>query len=110
MPGAEWLVYLVVIAAISLMVIVHESGHYFMARAFGMRVLRFSIGIGPAIFKYQRKGSPTIFQVCVVPFRLRAGRRDEPDRGDRQERSRPVRQQERVRAHRDHRRRLAREL
>ena len=68
MPGTEWLVYLVVIAAISLMVIVHESGHYFMARAFGMRVLRFSIGIGPAIFKYQRKGSPTIFQVCVVPF------------------------------------------
>jgi regulator of sigma E protease len=68
MPGAEWLVYLLVIAAISLMVIVHESGHYFVARAFGMRVLRFSIGIGPAIFKYQKKGSPTIFQVCAIPF------------------------------------------
>lgn len=68
MPGTQWLVYLVVIAAISLMVIVHESGHYFVARAFGMRVLRFSIGIGPAIFKYQKKGSPTIFQVCVIPF------------------------------------------
>jgi regulator of sigma E protease len=68
MPGTEWLVYLLVIAAISLMVIVHESGHYFVARAFGMRVLRFSIGIGPAIFKYQKKGSPTIFQVCAIPF------------------------------------------
>ncbi len=68
MPGTEWLVYLVVIAAISVMVVVHESGHYFVARAFGMRVLRFSIGIGPAIFKYQKKGSPTIFQVSAIPL------------------------------------------
>ena len=56
------------ILGISLLVIVHESGHYFAARAFGMRVIRYSIGFGPTLFKYQPKGSPTIFQVAAIPF------------------------------------------
>ena len=56
------------ILGISILVIVHESGHYFAARAFGMRVIRYSIGFGPTLFKYQPKGSPTIFQVAAIPF------------------------------------------
>jgi regulator of sigma E protease len=48
--------------------IIHEAGHYFVARAFKMRVTRFSIGLGPSIFKYRPKGSPTTFQVCAVPL------------------------------------------
>ncbi len=56
------------ILGISILVIVHESGHYFAARAFGMRVTRYSIGFGPTLFKYQPKGSPTIFQVAAIPF------------------------------------------
>src|SRR5689334_8961912 len=59
---------LLVILGISTLVIVHESGHYLAARAFGMRVLRYSIGLGPAIWRYQPKGSPTVFQVCAIPF------------------------------------------
>ncbi len=56
------------IFGISLLVIVHEAGHYLMARAFGIRVTRFSIGLGPVLAKWQPKGSPTVFQVCAVPF------------------------------------------
>lgn len=59
---------LVAILGISLLVIVHEGGHYLAARAFGMRVLRFSIGFGPVLARYQPKGSPTVFQVCAIPF------------------------------------------
>jgi regulator of sigma E protease len=59
---------IVAILGISLLVIVHEGGHYLAARAFGMRVLRFSVGFGPPLFRYQPKGSPTVFQVCAVPF------------------------------------------
>lgn len=62
------LTLLLAILGISLLVIVHETGHYLAARAFGMRVLRFSIGFGPTLFKYQPKGSPTTFQVAAVPF------------------------------------------
>lgn len=64
----SWLIGILATAfGISLLVIVHECGHYFAARAFGMRVTRFSIGLGPVIAKFQPKGSPTIFQVCAIP-------------------------------------------
>lgn len=53
---------------LSFLVIVHESGHYFAARWYGMRVLRFSIGLGPAIVRWQPKGSPTVFQIAAIPF------------------------------------------
>ena len=59
---------LVAILGISVLVIVHETGHYLAARAFKMRVLRYSIGFGPALFRYRPKGSPTTFQVCAIPF------------------------------------------
>jgi regulator of sigma E protease len=60
--------YLAGVLGLSLLVIVHECGHYFVARAFGMRVLRFSIGLGPAIVRYTPKGSPTTFQLCAIPL------------------------------------------
>jgi regulator of sigma E protease len=56
------------VAGISVLVIVHETGHYLAARAFGMRVLRYSIGFGPTLFKYKPKNSPTTFQVGAIPF------------------------------------------
>jgi regulator of sigma E protease len=59
---------LLAILGISLLVIVHEGGHYLAARAFGMRVLRFSIGFGPVIAKFQPANSPTVFQIGAIPF------------------------------------------
>lgn len=59
---------LVTILGLSLLVIVHEAGHYLAARFFGMRVTRFSIGFGPVLAKWQPKDSPTVFQVGALPF------------------------------------------
>jgi regulator of sigma E protease len=56
------------ILGLALLMVVHEAGHLFAARAFGMRVLRFSIGFGPPLFRYQAKGSETVYQVAVIPF------------------------------------------
>lgn len=56
------------VVGLSVLVIAHETGHYVVARAFKMRVLRYSIGFGPALFRYKPKGSPTTFQVCILPF------------------------------------------
>ncbi len=56
------------VLGLSLLVIVHEGGHYLVARAFGMKVLRFSIGFGPTLWKYQPEGSPTVFQIGAVPL------------------------------------------
>ncbi len=62
------LAYLFAILGISLLVIIHEGGHYLSARAFGMRVTKFSIGFGPTIAKFQPQGSPTVFQIGAIPF------------------------------------------
>lgn len=59
---------LLTVLGLSVLVIVHEGGHYLSARAFGMRVLRYSIGFGPTLFKYKPKDSPTTFQVGAIPF------------------------------------------
>lgn len=56
------------ILGLAVLMIVHEAGHHFVARWFGMRVIRFSIGFGPALFRIQPRGSDTIYQVAVIPF------------------------------------------
>jgi len=60
--------YLVGILGLALLMVIHEGGHHIAARAFGMRVIRFSIGFGPALWRHQPKGSDTIYQVALIPF------------------------------------------
>ncbi|HEY3496091.1 MAG TPA: M50 family metallopeptidase [Polyangiaceae bacterium] len=56
------------ILGLALLMVVHEAGHLFAARAFGMRVLRFSIGFGPSLISHKSKKSETIYQVALIPF------------------------------------------
>ena len=60
--------YVVAALGLAVLMIVHEGGHYFAARRYGMRVMKFSIGFGPRIWHKQPKGSPTTFQVAIIPF------------------------------------------
>ena len=48
--------YLVVIAGLVLLVFLHELGHFWVARAVGMRPRSFYIGFPPALVKVKRKG------------------------------------------------------
>jgi regulator of sigma E protease len=59
---------LIAILGLAVLMIVHEGGHYLAARRFGMRVTRFSIGFGPTLWRHRPKGSPTTFQVAIIPF------------------------------------------
>jgi len=61
-------IYVVAALGLALLMVVHEGGHYLAARRYGMRVTRFSIGFGPSLFSHQPKGSPTVFQVALIPF------------------------------------------
>jgi regulator of sigma E protease len=56
------------IFGLALLMVVHEAGHHLVARAFHMRVLRFSIGFGPALWRHQPRGSDTVYQVALIPF------------------------------------------
>jgi regulator of sigma E protease len=60
--------YLVAILGLAVLMVVHESGHYFAARKFGIRVVRFSIGFGPTVWKHKPPGSPTVYQIALIPF------------------------------------------
>ncbi len=59
---------LIGILGLALLMVIHEGGHLLAARAFGMRVIRFSIGFGPALWRYQPKGSDTVYQLALIPF------------------------------------------
>jgi regulator of sigma E protease len=55
------------IVALGFLIVVHEAGHYVVARWCKMRVERFSIGFGPGILKRKSK-SGTVFQLAPLPF------------------------------------------
>ena len=55
------------ILGLGLLIIVHEAGHFVVARLCGMRVERFSIGFGPGILRWRSKGG-TLFQIAPIPF------------------------------------------
>jgi regulator of sigma E protease len=59
--------WVIAIAALGFLIVVHEAGHFFVARWCGMRVERFSIGFGPGILKRTAK-SGTVFQLAPIPF------------------------------------------
>lgn len=60
--------YLVAALGLAVLMVVHEGGHYLAARRFGMRVQKFSIGFGPTLYRHQPPGSPTTYQVAIIPF------------------------------------------
>jgi hypothetical protein len=56
---------LVVVAAIVIMIFLHELGHFIMARRAGMLVTEFFIGFGPRIFSFRR--GETEYGLKVIP-------------------------------------------
>ena len=56
------------IVAISILVAVHEYGHYIVGRWAGMKVLRFSIGFGKPIWKWVRGDDRTEYCISAIPL------------------------------------------
>ena len=51
---------------LGVLVFVHEFGHFLVAKAAGVKVLRFSIGFGPRIFGFQK--GETEYRVAWLPL------------------------------------------
>jgi regulator of sigma E protease len=66
------LTVLAFIVALGVLIAVHEYGHYRMAVACGVKVLRFSVGFGKTIFRWQpanqKHGQSTEFVLSAFPF------------------------------------------
>lgn len=55
------------VLAIFVVIIIHEAGHFGVAKAFGVKVLRFSIGFGKPLWSYtSRKG--TEYVIALLPI------------------------------------------
>ncbi len=52
--------------ALGVIIFVHEGGHYLMAKAFGVRVLTFSLGFGRRLWGFRR--GETDYRVSLVPL------------------------------------------
>jgi regulator of sigma E protease len=56
------------IVALGVLIVVHEYGHYLMARLCNVRVLRFSVGFGRSLATWRLGPDATEWTIAVVPF------------------------------------------
>jgi len=56
------------LVALAVLIIIHEYGHYLVARLAGVKVLRFSIGFGRPLWLRRAGADGTEWAVCVIPL------------------------------------------
>ena len=56
------------VVALGVLIVVHEYGHYIVARLCGVKVLRFSVGFGRPLALWRRGPDRTEWVIAAVPF------------------------------------------
>ena len=59
-------IYLILILGIT--IFVHELGHFIFAKRAGIYVYEFALGMGPVIFKFNRKNDETLYSLRLFPI------------------------------------------
>ena len=62
----DFLYILLALFIFGILIFIHELGHFIAARACGVKVLEFAIGMGPKIFRYQ--GKKTVYSLRLLPI------------------------------------------
>jgi regulator of sigma E protease len=57
----------ITLATIGVLVTIHEWGHFYVARCLGVKVLRFSVGFGTALYKWSDKKG-TEYVIAAIPL------------------------------------------
>jgi len=64
-----WLLAVIAFIVIfSVLILIHELGHFAVARKCGVKVLEFGFGMPPRLWGYQPKKSETIYSINAIPF------------------------------------------
>lgn len=58
--------FIVFVLILSVLILVHEWGHYITARKCGIRVEQFSLGFGPRLYSWTKDGCD--FCLCAIPL------------------------------------------
>jgi regulator of sigma E protease len=53
---------------LGVLIVVHEWGHFQVARWCGVKVLRFSVGFGPVVWRRQKTADDTEFALSAIPL------------------------------------------
>jgi len=56
------------ILAIALLIAIHEFGHFIVARKLGIKVEKFSIGFGPALFSWRSHDGEVLYVIAAIPL------------------------------------------
>jgi regulator of sigma E protease len=56
------------VLTLGVLIVIHEYGHYRVAVACGVKVLRFSVGFGRVLWRRQAHAQATEFVVCALPL------------------------------------------
>ena len=59
---------IIAVLVFGFLIFIHEFGHFFFARLFGVTVTEFSIGMGPKLFWYDSKKNGTRYAVSMIPI------------------------------------------
>ncbi len=69
MDVLSWiLTILLFIVSLGVLILIHELGHFSMAKLFNVYCSEFSIGFGPALLHKRRKGKETYFSIRAFPL------------------------------------------
>ena len=60
------LIYFILVLGVT--VLIHELGHFIFAKRAGVHVYEFSIGMGPRLFKWNRKNDETEYSLRLLPI------------------------------------------
>ncbi|AFL74670.1 RIP metalloprotease RseP [Thiocystis violascens] len=56
------------VVALAILIAVHEFGHFWVARRVGVKVLRFSIGFGRPLLRWQSRRDETEYVLAAIPL------------------------------------------
>lgn len=68
---------------LSILIFVHEFGHFIMGKALGVYIYEFALGMGPKVMGFKRKNDPTEYNLRALPiggFCQMAGEEGEDDK------------------------------
>ena len=58
--------YLLIVLLLNLLILAHELGHFLAARRLRIPISRFSVGFGPRLWGFRRKGVE--YRLAIIPF------------------------------------------
>ena len=58
----------ILLLMLSVLIFVHELGHFIMAKKHGCYVYEFALGMGPLVLSFRRKGDPTLYSLRALPI------------------------------------------